>query len=88
MNSPPPHGRWKTTVCEHAPNHGAQSSPHAFRHIDLLRSVGGGELLNYTGLQAILTKVLLGLLAALVGAPTSDAAAGGNDRRVDQQLKR
>ena len=23
----PPHRRWKTTVCEHAPNHGAQNSP-------------------------------------------------------------
>ena len=80
----PPHRRWKTTVCEHAPNHGAQSSPHAFGHTDLLRRVGGGELLNNTGLQAILR----GVLAALVGAPTNDAAAEGNNRRADEQLKR
>ena len=28
----PPHERWQATVCKHAPNHGAQSPPHVFRH--------------------------------------------------------
>ena len=81
----PPHRRWKTTVCEHEPNYGAQSSPHAFGHTDLLRRVGGGELLNNTGLQAILLKLLPGVLVALVGAPTNDEAAEGNNRRADKE---
>ena len=64
-----PHRRWETTsVCEHAPSHGAQRSPHALGHTDLLQRVGGGHLLNNTGLQAILPKLFPGVLAALVGA--------------------
>ena len=84
----PSHRRWKTTVCENAPNHGAQSFPHAFGHTNLLRRVGGGKLLNNTRLQVILPKLLPGVLAALVGAPTNDSAAKGNNRRADKQLKR
>ena len=84
----PPHGRWKAAVCEHAPNHGTQSPTDAFGHTDLLRGVGGGELLDNTGLQAALPKLLSGVLAALVSAPTNDAAAEGNERRADKQLKR
>ena len=84
----PPHGRRKTAVCEYALNHGAQSSPHAFEHIDLLRRVGGGKLLDNTGLQAVLPKLLPIVLAALVDASTNDAVAGGNDRRADEQSKR
>ena len=75
-------------VYEHARNHGAQSSPYAFGYTDLLRPVGGGELLDTTGLQAVLPKLLPGVLAALVGAPTNDAAAEGNDCRADEQLQR
>ena len=84
----PPHGRCKAAVCEHAPNHGAQSPPHALGHKYFLRRVGGSELLDNTGLQAVLPKLLPGVLAALVGAPTNDAAAEGNDRRADEQFKR
>ena len=83
----PPHG-WKITVCEHTPNHGSQSSSHAIGHTNLLRRVGGGELLYNIGLQAVLPKLLPGVLATLVGAPTNNAAAEGNDRRADEQLKR
>ena len=84
----PQHRRWKTAVCEHALNHDAQSSLHAFGHIDLLRRVGGGELLDNTGLQAVLPKLVPGVLAALVGAPTNDAAAEENDRQANEQFKR
>ena len=84
----PAHGRWKTDVCEYAPNHSAKSPAHAFGHTDVLWSVGGGKLLNNTGLQAILSKLLPGVLAALVRATTNDAAAEGNDRGVDEQLNR
>ena len=80
--------RWKTAVCEHVPNHGAQRSLQTFGHTDLLRRVGGGELLNNIGLQGILPKLLPGVLAAHVGVSTNDAAAEGNDRRADEQLKR
>ena len=83
----PPHGRWKTAVWEHATNDGTQSSSHAFGHTGLLRRVRGGELLNNTGLQAILPKLLPGVLAAFVGAPTNDAATEGNYRRADKQFK-
>ena len=84
----PPHGRWEAAVCEHVPNDGARSSPHAFGHTDLLRRVGGDELLDSAGLEAVLSKLLPGVLAALVGAPTNDAAAKGNNCRADEQLKR
>ena len=77
----PPHGRWKTAVCEHAPNHGAQGFPHALGYTGLLWRVGGGE-------QEGLPKLLPGVLPALVGAPINDATAEGNDRRADEQLKR
>ena len=60
----PPH-EWKTAVCRHASNHGAQSSLHAFRHTNLLPRVGGGELLNNTGTQAVLPNLLPGEIAAL-----------------------
>ena len=70
-----PHGRWEAAVCEHAPNHGTQSFPHAFGHTDLLRRVGSGELLDNTCLQVVPTKLLPGVLAILVSAPTNDAAA-------------
>ena len=84
----PPHKRWEIAVCEHAPSHGAQSPAHAFRHNDLLRRVGGGELLNNISLQPVLLKLLRGVLTTLVGALTNDAAAEGIDRRADEQLKR
>ena len=84
---PLPHGRWKAAVFEHAPNHSAQSSVHAFGHTDFLRRVGGGELLDNVGLQAVLSKLLLGVLLALVGAPTNGAPAERNNRRDDEQLK-
>ena len=82
-----PYGRWKIAVCEHVPNHSAQSSPHAFGHTDLLRRVGGGELLDDTCLQAVLPDLLPSVLAALVSAPTNDVAAEENGRRADKQLK-
>ena len=82
----PPYGRWNAAVCEHVPNHGARSPPNAFGHIDLLRRVGGGKLLDNTGLQAVLPKLLPGVLATLVGAPKNDAATEGDDRRADKQL--
>ena len=78
----------ETAVCEHTRNHGAQSSSLAFGHTDLLRRVGGGNLLDNTGLQAVLPKLLPGVFAVRVGTPTNDAAAEGNDRRADEQLKR
>ena len=40
------------------------------------------------GLQAVLPKLLPGVFIALVGAPTNDAAAEGDRRRADEQLKR
>ena len=83
-----PHGQWEVAVCEHAPNYGAQRPPHAFGHTDLLRCVGGRELLDNTGLQAVLPEPLLGVLAALIVAPTNDVAAEGNGRQSDEQLKR
>ena len=67
MNS---YRRWEPAVYEHVPNHSAQSPAHAFGHTDLLRCVGGGELLYNTGLQAVLPKFLPGVLSAIVGAPT------------------
>ena len=54
----------------------------------MLWRVGGGELLGTTGLQAALPKLLPGVLATLVGAPTNDAVAKGDDHRDDKQLKR
>ena len=50
--------------------------------------VGGGELLDNTGLQVAMPKLLPGVLTALVGVPTGDTAAEGNDRRADEQSKR
>ena len=85
---PPSHGRFKVAVCEHAPNHGAQSPSHAFGHTDLLRRIGSGEYLDNTDLQAVLSKLLPGVLAALVGTPTNESATDWNDRRADEQLKR
>ena len=58
-----------------------------FGHTDLLRRVGSGKLLNNAYL-AVLQKLFPGVLAALVGAPTNDAAAEGNGRRADEQLRR
>ena len=84
----PPHGRWKATICEHAPNYGAQSPPGAFEHTGVLRRVGGGKLLDNTGLQVVQPKLLPGVLAALVGAPTNDAAAKGDGCIADGRLKR
>ena len=43
--------------------------------------------MNNTDLKLILPKLLPGVLAALVGAPTNDAVAEGNYRRADEQLK-
>ena len=83
----PPHRRWKIAVCEHAPNHCAQTSPHAFGYTNLLWHIGGGELLENTGLQAVLPKLPPGVLAALVGTPTNDTTVGGNGCRSDEQLK-
>ena len=84
MNSSP-HG-WKTAVCGNTPSHGAQGSPHAFGHTDLLRHVGGGERLDNTGPQAVLPKLPPGVLTALVDPPTNDAVAEGYDRRAHKQL--
>ena len=53
-----------------------------------MRYVGGGGFLNNTALQAILPKLLPGVLAARVGALTNDAGAEGNNRQADEQLKR
>ena len=44
--------------------------------------------MDNTGLQAVLSKLIPGVLLALVGASANDAVAEGNDRRVDEQLKR
>ena len=44
--------------------------------------------MNNTDLQATLPKLIPGVLAAFVGGPTNDAAAEGNKRRADEQLKR
>ena len=84
----PPHERWKTAVCQQAPSHGAQNSPHVFGYTDLLRRVDGCKLVDNTGLQGVLPKLLPGVLAALVGTPTNDAAMKGNGRGTDEQLKR
>ena len=79
-----PRGRWEATVCKHAPNHGAQSPPHALvGHTEFLRRVGGGKLLNDTGLQAELPELLPSVLATLVGPPTNDTADKGDDRRAN-----
>ena len=43
--------------------------------------------MDNTGLQAVLPKLLSGVLAALIGALKNDTAAEGNDCRVDEQLK-
>ena len=66
-----PHGGWGAAICEHALNHDAQSPPHAFGHTDLLRCVGGGGLMDSTGLQAVLPKRLPGVIAALVDVPVA-----------------
>ena len=44
--------------------------------------------MDSTGLPGVLSKLLLDVLTALVGAPTIDAAAEGNKRRADEQFKR
>ena len=72
----PPDGRREAAVCEHAPNYGAQSLPHAFGHTDLLRCVGGRKRLDNTGPQEVLPELLPGVLAVLVGAPTNDPPKG------------
>ena len=74
----PSHGRCKTTVCERALTHDAQSPPHAFGHTDR------GDILDNISLQAVLSKRLSGVLTTLVGAPTNDFAAEGDGRRVDE----
>ena len=84
----PPHRRFKAVVCEHTRNHGVQSLPHASGHTDLLRRVGGGERLDNSGLQVLLSNLLPDVLAALGGKPTSDAADEGDDHRADEQPKR
>ena len=83
----PPHRRWTAAVCEHAPNHGAQSSSYTLGHTDLLRRVGGGELLDNTGLQAVPPNLLPHILAALVGAPTNGTTADRNDCRANRANK-
>ena len=84
----PPYGRWEAAVYEHVPNHSAQSSPNAFGYIDSLRHVGGGEILDKTGLQAVRPELFPAVLAALVGAPTDVASAEEDERRPDEQSKR
>ena len=83
----PSYGRWNAAACEHAPNHDAQSSPHALRYTHVLRCVGGGELLDNTGLQVVLPKLLSSVVAALVRVPTNDAAAKEKYYRADEQLE-
>ena len=84
----PPHGRWEASVCEHVPNHGAQSPPHAFKHAKVLWCVGGDEIFDNAGLQAVLPEVLPGVLAARVGTPTNDVTTEGDSRLPDEQWKR
>ena len=43
--------------------------------------------MDNTGLQGVLPKLLPGVLAALVGAPTNNAPTKGNDRGAGKQLK-
>ena len=43
--------------------------------------------MDNTGLQAVLPKLLSGVLAALIGALKNDTAAEGNDCLADEQLK-
>ena len=84
----PQYARWEAAACEHASNHRAQSTSHAFGHTDLLRCAGCGELLDNTGLQAGLPELFFGVLAGLVGAPINDAATEWGGHRADEQLKR
>ena len=84
----PPHGRWEASVCEHVPNHGAQSPPHAFKHTKVLWCVGGDEIFDNASLQAVLPEVLPGILAARVDPPTNDVTTEGDSRLADEQWKR
>ena len=84
----PPNGRWEASVCEHVPNHGAQSPPHAFKDTKVLWCVGGDEIFDTAGLQAELPGLLLGVLAARVGTPTNDVTTEGDSRLADEQWKR
>ena len=83
----PPNRRWGAAICEHAPNHDAQNPPPTFGHTDLLRRVGGCELLDNTS-PISTAETPPGVLAALFGMPTNYAATKGNDRSADEQLKR
>ena len=80
-----PHGRWEASVCEHVPNHGAQSPPHGFKHTKVLWCVGGDEIFDNAGLQAVLPELLPGVLAARVGTPTNDVTTEGDSRLADEQ---
>ena len=84
----PPHGRWEASVCKHVPNHGAQSSPHVFKHTKVLWCVGGDEIVDNAVLQALLPEVLPVVLAARVGTPTNDVTTEGDSRLADEQWKR
>ena len=84
----PPHRRWEASVWEYVPNYGAQSPPHAFKHTKVLWCVGGDEIFDNAGVQAILPKVLPGVLAARVGTPTNDVTTEGDSRLADKQWKR
>ena len=84
----PPHRRWEASVCEYVPNYGAQSPPHAFKHTKVLWCVGGDEIFDNAGVQAILPELLPGVLAARVGTPTNDVTTEGDSRLADKQWKR
>ena len=73
---------------ERAPNHGAQSPPHAFKHTKVLWCVIGDEIFDDAGLQAVLPEVLPGVIAARVGTPTNDVTTEGDSRLADEQWKR
>ena len=83
----PPRARWEASVCEDLPNHGTQSPPHAFKHTKVLWCVGGDEIFNNAGLQAVLPELLPGVLAARVGTPTNDVTTEGDSRLADEQWK-
>ena len=83
-----PHGRWEASVCEHVPNNGAQSPPLAFKHTKVLWCIGGDEIFDTPGLQAVLPELLLGVLAVRVGTLTNDATTEGDSRLADEQWRR
>ena len=59
----------------------------AFGHTNLLQRVGGGELLDSNGLQAVLPSLLPGVLAALVDTlnePCGRCREGPSSRQTSE----